>query len=76
VLLADDVISTGASMQAGLALLRAAGIAPVAVGVAMIQGDRWRAEWDGAIPVVGAFATPLFRRGAAGWLSEPLHPSP
>jgi adenine/guanine phosphoribosyltransferase-like PRPP-binding protein len=71
VLLADDVLSTGASMQAGIALLRAAGIVPVAVAVAMIQGNRWQAAWDASVPVVGAFATPLFRRGAAGWIARP-----
>jgi adenine/guanine phosphoribosyltransferase-like PRPP-binding protein len=70
VLLADDVMSTGASMQGGVALLRAAGIVPVAVGVVMIQGNRWQAAWD-ASPVVGAFATPLFRRGPAGWIARP-----
>ena len=71
VLLADDVISTGRSMQAGLALLRAAGVTPVAACVAMIQGDRWQAEWDAALPICGAFATPLFRRGGAGWVARP-----
>jgi adenine/guanine phosphoribosyltransferase-like PRPP-binding protein len=71
VLLADDVMCTGRSMQAGLALLRAAGIAPVAVAVAMIQGDRWQADWDASVPVSGAFATPLFRRGEGGWIVRP-----
>jgi len=70
-LLADDVISTGRSVQAGIALLRAAGVAPVAVAVAMIQGDRWRAGWDAALPLCGAFATPLFRRGMEGWEAVP-----
>ena len=71
VLLADDVISTGRSMQAGLALLRAAGIVPVAVAVAMIQGDRWQAAWDQTLPLHAAFATPLFRRTEAGWIARP-----
>ena len=70
VLLVDDVMSTGRSMQAGLALLRVAGIVPVAVSVAMIQGDRWHADWDAAIPVSGAFATPVFRRGPDGWIAR------
>ncbi len=67
VLLVDDVISTGSSARAGLALLRAAGIAPVALCVAMLQGERWRAEWPAAVPVLAAFATPLFARKADGW---------
>jgi len=71
VLLVDDVMCTGRSVQAGLALLRAAGIAPVAVAVAMIQGNGWQAEWDASLPVTGAFASPLFRRGEAGWIARP-----
>ena len=67
VLLVDDVISTGSSAQAGLALLRAAGVAPVGLAVAMVQGEAWRAAWPGAIPVVCAFRTPRFRRVAGGW---------
>jgi len=67
VLLVDDVISTGTSAQAGLALLRAAGVVPVAVCVAMTQGDRWMADWPAALPVAAAFATPLFERTPQGW---------
>jgi adenine/guanine phosphoribosyltransferase-like PRPP-binding protein len=71
VLLVDDVISTGSSARAGLALLAAAGVAPVALCVAMAQGDRWRAEWPAEVPVVAAFATPLFRRTPEGWVPLP-----
>jgi adenine/guanine phosphoribosyltransferase-like PRPP-binding protein len=71
VLLVDDVISTGTSARAGLALLAAAGVTPAALCVAMTQGDRWRHGWDPAIPVVAAFATPRFRRVAGGWAVEP-----
>jgi adenine/guanine phosphoribosyltransferase-like PRPP-binding protein len=67
VLLVDDVISTGASARAGLALLAAAGIRPAGLLVAMAQGDRWAAGWPGDVPVAAAFATPLFRREAGGW---------
>jgi adenine/guanine phosphoribosyltransferase-like PRPP-binding protein len=70
-LLVDDVVSTGASALAGLALLGAAGVTPVALLVAMAQGDRWRAAWPAAIPVRAAFATPVFRRAPGGWLPEP-----
>ncbi|MGI4943069.1 MAG: phosphoribosyltransferase [Janthinobacterium lividum] len=70
VLLVDDVISTGSSAQAGLALLRAAGLAPVGLAVAMIQGEAWRTAWPAEVPVVGAFSTPRFRRVAGGW--EPI----
>ncbi len=67
VLLVDDVISTGSSAQAGLALLRAAGIAPVGLAVAMVQGKAWRDAWPDALPVAYAFQTPCFRRVAEGW---------
>jgi adenine/guanine phosphoribosyltransferase-like PRPP-binding protein len=72
VLLVDDVISTGSSAQAGLALLRAAGIVPVAMAVAMIQGELWRAAWPAEIPVCAAFPSPRFRRGPGGWV--PIDP--
>ncbi len=68
VLLVDDVISTGSSALAGLALLRAAGVAPVALAVAMIQGELWRAAWPGDVPVVAALRTPRFRRSGDGWV--------
>jgi len=71
VLLVDDVIATGSSAQAGLALLAKAGIAPVALGVAMAQGDRWRGTWPAEVPVRAAFATPLFRRTPEGWVVRP-----
>jgi adenine/guanine phosphoribosyltransferase-like PRPP-binding protein len=71
VLLVDDVISTGASAQAGLALLARAGVRPVALGVAMAQGDRWCEGWPDDLPVAAAFATPLFRRVPGGWVDRP-----
>ena len=67
ILLVDDVISTGSSSLAGLALLRSAGLAPVALCVAMLQGNRWQPGWPADVPVVGAFATPLFARTGDGW---------
>ncbi|MDP3414806.1 phosphoribosyltransferase [Falsiroseomonas sp.] len=70
VLLVDDVISTGTSALAGLELLAAAGITPVGLLVAMVQGDRWQAAWPAAIPVRAAFATPIFRPSPAGWVPE------
>ncbi|MCG7362128.1 phosphoribosyltransferase [Roseomonas sp. ACRSG] len=70
VLLVDDVISTGSSAHAGLALLGKVGVRPVGLCVAMAQGDRWRAEWPDDVPVAAAFATPLFRRGEGGWMPD------
>lgn len=67
VLLVDDVISTGSSALAGLALLRAAGIAPVGLAVTMIQGDVRRAAWPAEVPVAKAFGTTRFRRVGGAW---------
>ncbi len=67
IVLVDDVISTGRSALAGLALLAAAGVRPVAACVAMAQTDRWREQWPGDIPLRAAFTTPLFERTASGW---------
>jgi adenine/guanine phosphoribosyltransferase-like PRPP-binding protein len=71
VLLVDDVISTGSSARAGLAVLRASGTPAAAMGVAMTQGDRWRADWPSGLPLVAAFATPLFTRAGDGWAPVP-----
>lgn len=67
VALVDDVISSGASMLAGLRLLAAIGVEPVVLGVAMVQTDRWHhriAEFGAHLPecVVGALHTPMFDR--------------
>jgi len=67
VLLVDDVISTGSSALAGLALLEAAGVRPVAACVAMAQTERWHTRWPADIPLRAAFRTPLFSRVAGGW---------
>jgi adenine/guanine phosphoribosyltransferase-like PRPP-binding protein len=72
VLLVDDVISTGSSAQAGLALLATAGVWPVGLCVAMAQGDRWCGGWPRDVPVAAAFATPLYRRDTTGaWAADP-----
>lgn len=76
VLLVDDVISTGSSALAGLALLAAAGVRPVGLCVAMAQGNRWREAWPEEIPVAAAFATPLFRHGTSGWVPDPATVAP
>lgn len=70
IVVVDDVISTGTSAAAALALVRRAGYRPAALAVAMVQGNRWRARPFG-LPVAGVFATPLFRRAADGWRPRP-----
>jgi len=71
VVLIDDVVSTGRSIVAGLALLRAADVTPVAVGCAMLQSRRWRQQsglatlGDGLVSVL---ASPRLRRDGDGWV--------
>tara|TARA_R110000737_G_scaffold219206_1_gene235348 strand:+ start:218 stop:886 length:669 start_codon:yes stop_codon:yes gene_type:complete len=62
----DDVLSSGTSMAAVLALMEKAGITPTVIGAAMLQGDAWRDKVS-ALPVVGAFATPILRKTDSGW---------
>ncbi len=66
----DDVLSSGSSMRSALRVLRHAGVVPVAIAVAMLQGEAWRApitEEAGGCPVLGAIATPLLKNGSEGW---------
>ena len=71
VLLVDDVVSTGTSALAGLALLRTIGVEPVGLAVAMVQGEVWRGVWPSEIELAWAFATPRFRRAEQGWAPAP-----
>lgn len=71
--LIDDVISTGSSIVAGLALLQRAGFLPAAVGAAMLQTRRWVdpvAAAMGGQPasVVGVLQTPLLTSTDGGWM--------
>jgi adenine/guanine phosphoribosyltransferase-like PRPP-binding protein len=56
--LIDDVISSGDSMLAGLALLQLCGVRPVVLGAAMLQSERWQkalAGWD----IVSVLRSPI-----------------
>lgn len=71
VALVDDVMSSGASMVAGLNLLAALDIEPVALAVAMLQTERWRSAlsacgegWPEKTRSV--IATPLLERDSEG----------
>lgn len=71
VALIDDVISSGTSIVAGLTLMAACGIEPVAIGAAMLQTERWRQPLADLAPhwperVVGVFRTPMLERGEDG----------
>lgn len=68
--LVDDVLSTGSSILAVLRMLDKAGLRPVAIIAAMLQGEGWRAALAASpyadVPVRSAIATPLFARGPDG----------
>jgi adenine/guanine phosphoribosyltransferase-like PRPP-binding protein len=70
--LVDDVISTGASLAAGIALLGLCGVKPVCVGTAMIQSRRWEGRDFGlkAGQILTVLRTPMLVRSADGWLPE------
>ena len=68
----DDVVSTGTSMAAVLGLLARAGVQPVAVLAAMLQGSGGPAHLEAAAgwrgPLLTAIASPRLARNAAdGW---------
>lgn len=59
----DDVISSGTSMAAVLGLLEKAGVEPVAIGAAMLQGTRWQAALDKwRDRIVAPLASPRLQR--------------
>lgn len=58
IVLIDDVVSSGVSMLAGIALLELCGVKPVALGTAMLQSERWEsalAGWD----IVSVLRSPI-----------------
>lgn len=70
--LIDDVISSGASIVAGLRLMANSSLKPVVIGAAMLQSDRWRDSLGQIDPAYvsmtrGAFSTPLLKRVENGW---------
>lgn len=73
VLLIDDVLSSGTSIMAGIALLKQCGLQPTAIGAAMLQTDRWAAllKAEGIDPniVHGVIKTPLLKpNNKGGWV--------
>jgi len=71
VALVDDVVSTGASIKAALALLRHVGSEPVAVGALVTEAAIWRATLGEDAALVHALgAIPLFRQDRDGSYRE------
>jgi len=74
VVVIDDVASSGQSLVGVLRLLRKANVTPLAVGVAMLQTERWRtalaaedAAWPGLVR--GVFSSPALVRSGEGWVA-------
>lgn len=72
VVLIDDVISSGTSIVAGLRLMAAVEVEPVAVGAAMLQTGRWSSALADLSPiwpdrVIGSLSTPFLERTPEGW---------
>jgi adenine/guanine phosphoribosyltransferase-like PRPP-binding protein len=73
VALIDDVLSTGASICAGLDVLAAAGVEPTVIGAAMLQTTRWRDALENrsrglSERVRGVLRTPLLAAEVGGWI--------
>jgi adenine/guanine phosphoribosyltransferase-like PRPP-binding protein len=70
VALVDDVISSGASITAGLTLMTRIGVDPEVIGAAMLQSSRWRKALEPAQQekIVAVISTPLLEMGPdAAW---------
>ncbi len=79
VLVVDDVVSSGASMVAVLRLLALAGIEPVGIVFAMLQGTNWQAPLEAHRDTIMApLASPRFSRTDTGhWLPiQNVSPAP
>jgi adenine phosphoribosyltransferase len=67
----DDVISTGASIRAALALARRVEADPVVVGTLVTEGSEWRGCLGEDVDRVHALGSlPIFRRTPGGELEE------
>jgi adenine/guanine phosphoribosyltransferase-like PRPP-binding protein len=62
----DDVISSGTSMAAVLRLLSGAGLSPTVIAAAMLQGEHWRKEIGGKVPIVAPLASPRLQKTSEG----------
>lgn len=69
VVLVDDAVSSGATLDAPWQLIESVGAEVLACGVVMRQGRRWVDTLgpERAANVVGVFDTPLLRAVADGW---------
>lgn len=76
VLLVEDVISTGGTVSAELALMRKIGVDVVGVVTAIKETNVWQQKLGALDPawpalVHAPIACPLFRKSAGGWVPDP-----
>lgn len=73
IIVIDDVISSGTSMAAVLNLLDRAGLKPVAIGAAMVQGHRWAERLDAwRDKIMAPLTSPLLHLTESGhWQQTP-----
>jgi adenine/guanine phosphoribosyltransferase-like PRPP-binding protein len=71
VALVDDVISSGASISAAIALMAICGVEPAVLGAAMLQSERWRERLDArwAARTVTVLRSPMLAKSADGWIA-------
>jgi adenine/guanine phosphoribosyltransferase-like PRPP-binding protein len=72
VVLVDDVVSSGATLDAPWRLIESVGAEVLACGVVMRQSRRWVESLgpERAARVVGVFDTPLLRAVSEGWVRD------
>lgn len=76
VVLVDDVVSTGASVAAGLDLLRQAGAQVVAVAALLTEADAWRRALGADAALVRCLGSvPLFSPQRGRWAAVPDLPA-
>lgn len=70
VVLVDDAVSSGATVDAPWRLVESVGAEVIACGVVMRQSERWMATLgaERAAKVVGVFDTPVLAAVAGGWV--------
>ncbi|GBR16071.1 phosphoribosyltransferase [Gluconobacter frateurii] len=68
IVIVDDVVSTGVSLEAGVRVLAEAGVSPCAALCVMTQSECWQGKFS--FPVMSCFSSPLFQRSQGGWVEQ------
>ncbi|GAP24453.1 phosphoribosyltransferase [Gluconobacter japonicus] len=68
IVIVDDVVSTGFSLEAAVKVLGKAGASPYAALCVMTQSQRWQGKF--LFPVMSCFSSPLFKPCDGGWVEQ------